>query len=88
MRWSVGLEADGERVFTREEIVNLADAVAASGGIASGIGTTSYGARLLVEAPDREKAIALATAEFRRAARIAGLPTLPIGRVEALGEHE
>ncbi|MEV0068684.1 MULTISPECIES: hypothetical protein [unclassified Amycolatopsis] len=88
MRWSVGIEADGERVFTREEIVSLADAVAASGGIASGIGTTSYGARLLVEAPDREKAITLATAEFRRAAKEAGLPSLPVGRVQAVGEHE
>ncbi|MGW4485273.1 hypothetical protein ACWEOE_15725 [Amycolatopsis sp. NPDC004368] len=86
MRWSVGIEADGERVFTREEIVNLADAVAAAGGIASGIGTTRYGVRLLVEAPDREKAIALATAEFRRAAREAGLPVLPVGRVEAVSE--
>ncbi|MEV4601973.1 hypothetical protein AB0K15_31795 [Amycolatopsis sp. NPDC049253] len=88
MRWSVGIEADGDRVFTREEIVSLADAVAASGGIASGIGTMSYGARLLVEAPDREKAITLATAEFRRAAKEAGLPSLPVGRVEAVGEDE
>ena len=38
MRWSVGIEAEGERVFSREEIVELADAVAASDGIASGIG--------------------------------------------------
>ncbi|MFI5614304.1 hypothetical protein [Amycolatopsis sp. FDAARGOS 1241] len=86
MRWSVGIEADGDRVFTREEIVNLADAVAAAGGIASGIGTTRYGVRLLVDAPDRDKAITLATAEFRRAAREAGLPPLPVGRVEAVSE--
>ena len=30
MRWSVGIEAEGDRVFTREEIVELADAVADS----------------------------------------------------------
>ena len=45
MRWSVSLVAEGDRVITHEEIVELADAVAASRGIASGIGTTSYGAQ-------------------------------------------
>ena len=40
MRWSVGLEAEGDRVLTHAEIVELADAVAPSSGIASGIGTT------------------------------------------------
>ena len=50
VRWSVGVEAEGDRVLTREEIVELADAVAASGGIASGIGTSRYGAQLVVEA--------------------------------------
>ena len=30
VRWSVGIEAEGDRVFTREEVVELADAVAAS----------------------------------------------------------
>ena len=34
MRWSVGIEAEGDRVFTREEIVELADAVADSHGVA------------------------------------------------------
>ena len=41
MRWSVTVVAEGDRVVSREEIVELADAVAASGGIASGIGTTA-----------------------------------------------
>ena len=50
MRWSVGIEAEGDRVFTREEIVELADAVAASSGVATGIGTNRYGAQLLVAA--------------------------------------
>src|SRR5882757_4585999 len=67
MRWSVGIEAEGDRVLTREEVVELADAVAASGGIASGIGTSRYGARLIVEAADREAAIEKGTGEFTRA---------------------
>ena len=29
MRWSVGLEAEGGRVLSREEVFELADAVAA-----------------------------------------------------------
>jgi hypothetical protein len=40
MRWSVGIEAEGDQVLTREQVVELADAVAASGGIASGIGSS------------------------------------------------
>ncbi|MFJ7217875.1 hypothetical protein [Amycolatopsis sp. NPDC098790] len=88
MRWSVAIEAAGDRVLTREEIVELADAVAASGGIASGIGTPRYGAQLLVEAPDRATAIAVATADFGRAVAAAGLPPYPVVRTEALGEDE
>jgi hypothetical protein len=88
MRWSVAIEAAGDRVLTREEIVELADAVAPVGGIASGIGTTRYGARLLVEAPDRDAAITLATRDFGRAVATAGLPVYPVVRAEALGEDE
>ena len=50
MRWSVSVVAEGDRVLSHEEIVELADAVATSNGIASGIGTTSYGAQLVVGA--------------------------------------
>ena len=50
--------AEGDRVMTREEIVELADAVAPHGGIASGIGTTRYGAQLVVDADDRDDASA------------------------------
>ena len=32
MRWSVGIEAEGDRVLSREEVVELADAVAAEPG--------------------------------------------------------
>jgi hypothetical protein len=88
MRWSVGVEAEGDRVLTREEVVELADAVAASGGIASGIGTSRYGAQLIVEAASREAAIEMATDEFTAAAARAGLPAAPVVRTEAISEDE
>jgi hypothetical protein len=88
MRWSVGIEAEGDRVLSREEVVELADAVATSGGIATGIGTTRYGAQLIVVAASREEAIESATAEFTRAAARAGLPDAPVVRTEAVSEDE
>jgi hypothetical protein len=90
VRWSVALEAEAEsgRVLSREEIVELADAVAASSGIASGIGTNRYGARLIVVADDREEAIANAIESFVQAAARAGLPKCPVALVEAVGEDE
>jgi hypothetical protein len=88
VRWSVGIEAEGDRVFTREEIVELADAVAASSGVAAGIGTQRYGAQLLVTADSRDDAIATATGLFLAAAKTAGLPAAPIVRAEAVGEDE
>ena len=88
MRWSVGIEAEADRVLTREQVVDLADAIAASSGIATGIGTSRYGAQLIVEAPSREAAIEQATAEFTRAAATAGLPPAPIVRTEAISEAE
>ncbi|MGH3253640.1 MAG: hypothetical protein ACRDOI_46535 [Trebonia sp.] len=88
MRWSVGIEAEGDRVFTREEVVELADAVAASSGVATGIGTNRYGAQLIVVADGREEAIAAATEVFTAAARTAGLPAAPIVRAEAISEAE
>lgn len=88
MRWSVALEAEGDRVMSREEIVELADAVAASAGIASGIGTHRYGARLVVLADSRDQAIDRATEEFVAAAARAGLPKCPIVLVEAISEAD
>jgi hypothetical protein len=88
VRWSVGIEAEGDRVLSREEVVELADAVAASDGIASGIGSKSYGATLVVQASDRDEAVARATEEFTRAVARAGLPASPVVRVEAVTEHE
>jgi hypothetical protein len=88
VRWSVGIEAEGDRVFTREEVVELADAVAANSGVATGIGTTRYGAQLLVVADSRDDAIAAATELFQAAAGKAGLPAAPIVRTEAISEAE
>ena len=83
MRWSVGVEATADRVLTHEEILSLADAVAGDGGIASGIGTSCYGATLLVTASSEESAVATATELFRAAVAAAGLPAAPITRTEA-----
>jgi hypothetical protein len=88
VRWSVGIEAEAGRVLTREQVVELADAVAASGGVASGIGTSRYGARLIVQADSRDEAVARATEEFSAAAAKAGLPPGPVVRTEAVSEDE
>ncbi len=88
MRWSVGIEAEGDRVLSREEVVDLADAVAASDGIATGIGTNRYGAQLVVLAGSRDEAIERASEEFAAAAAKAGLPVSPIVRAEAVSEEE
>jgi hypothetical protein len=86
VRWSVGIEADAGRVLTREEVVELADAVAVSDGVASGIGSDRYGARLIVTAGSREEAVEAATREFNKAVAAAGLPAGPIVTVEAISE--
>ena len=88
MRWSVGIEADAGRVLSREEVVELADAVADSDGMASGIGSSRYGVTLIVQAGDRDEAVQKATAKFTAAVVAAGLPPGPVVRVEAVGEHE
>jgi hypothetical protein len=88
MRWSVGVEAQSDRLVTREDVVELADAIAGLAGIASGIGSTRYGAQLLIEADTKDGAIDRATAAFRVAARTAGLPDGPIVRAEAISEAE
>ncbi len=88
MRWSVGIEAEGDRVLSREEIVELADAIADSNGIATGIGTTRYGAQLVVEADTREDAVGEATGRFLAAVATAGLPPAPVVRTEAVSEAE
>ena len=88
MRWSVSAQAAGDRELSREEIVELADAVAPAGGVASGIGQTAYGAQLVVEAETREDALVRGEAIFTAAAARAGLPAWPVSAITALSEDE
>lgn len=88
IRWSVGIVAAGDRVMKREEIIELADAVATSGGIATGIGTRNYGIQIVVFARTREEAISKGKDRFEQAVETAGLPVYPIVRVEAISEDE
>lgn len=87
MRWSISLRADGDRVLDRDEIVELADAVAPWEGIASGIGTMSYAAQIVIEAPDSDGAVDLAIGVFRDAAAQAGLPSWPVAWAESIGDE-
>ena len=80
MRWSVSVEAEGDRVLTHEEIVELADAVAASSGIAvrhrhHHATAPSWSSRR--RRPD--EAVELARGRVRpRPRRRAGLPPWPV----------
>jgi hypothetical protein len=86
MLWSVTLQAAGDRELTHDEIVELADAVAAANGVASGIGTEAYGAQIVVEAEDLGTAIEHGSRLFTEAAARAGLPPWPISAVDAVSE--
>jgi hypothetical protein len=88
MRWSVGIEAEGDRIMKLEEVVELADAVAPISGIATGIGTNRYGAQVVVFADNREDAIKKGKEHFADAVHKAGLPVYPIVRVEAISEDD
>lgn len=88
MRWSVGVQADGDEVMSHEQILELADAVAGHGGVASGIGQQRYGAQVVVDADNRTLAEQRAKQVFSDAVREAGLPAWPISSCEALSEEE
>ncbi len=88
MRWSISLRADGDRPMGREEIVELADAVARWEGIASGIGTPSYAAQIVVEAPTSDEAVEQAIDLFTSAAAEAGLPPWPVAWAESVSEEQ
>ena len=88
VQWSVGLEAQGDRILSASDVVELADAIAGYEGIASGIGSTRYGAQVVVAAATRAEAIAKATSLFLTAAQTAGLPAGPIVRTEAISEDD
>jgi hypothetical protein len=87
MRWSISVRADGDRALDREEIVELADAVARWEGIASGIGTTSYSAQIVIEAPTSDEAVERAIEVFTEAAGRAGLPPWPVAWAESISEE-
>ena len=87
MRWSISLRADGDRPMERDEIVELADAVTAWEGIASGIGTNSYAAQIVIEAPTSDEAVDLAIEVFGEAAVRAGLPDWPVTWAESIAEE-
>jgi hypothetical protein len=88
MRWSVGLQAEGDQVMSQDQILNLADAVAIHSGIATGIGQSSYGAQILVDADNRTLAEQRAKKVFADAVQEAGLPVWRISRCDALSEEE
>jgi hypothetical protein len=88
MRWSVSLQAEGDREIELEEVVKLADEVAGHEGIASGMGTRSYGAQIVVEAGSSDEAVDRATGMFVAAAARAELPEWPIVSVETIADEE
>jgi hypothetical protein len=86
LRWSISLRAEGDRLVDLEEVVELADAVAAHEGIASGMGTASYAVQIVVEASDSEEALTRAQAIFEEAAAKAGLPAWPTVWTDSIAE--
>ena len=88
MNWSVSVIAEGDRVMSLEEIVALADAVADRSGIASGIGTTTYGAQMIIEAATADEAVEIAIPAFSLGAEIAQLPAWRVTWADAIGEED
>ncbi|NBS29167.1 MAG: hypothetical protein EBS76_01370 [Actinobacteria bacterium] len=86
MNYSVSIVAEGDREVTLDEVVELADAVAALNGVASGAGSFSYGAQIVIDAPNSDDAVDLAIPLFIDAARRAGLPEWPVTRAETISE--
>ena len=71
-----------------DEVVELADAVATSDGIASGMGTYGYGVQVVVEADSSDRAVELAMAVLAEAVEKSGLPSWPVVSVETIAEDE
>lgn len=74
--------------MTLEEIVELADAVAPFGGVATGVGAMSYGAQIVVDAASSEQAVEKAVPLFAEAVATAGLPDWPATTAEVVGDDE
>lgn len=88
MRYSVSLQAEGDREFTIEETIELADVVAPLNGIASGMGTYGYGAQIVVEAENSDLAVEQALVLFAEAVAKTSLPAWPVVRAESLSEDD
>lgn len=88
MRWSVSLVTEGDREVVIDEVVALADAVAGHQGIATGIGTYSYGVQVVVDAGTPDESIEIAKGILYGAVASAGLPVWPIVDIETVGEEE
>jgi hypothetical protein len=88
MKYSISLEAEGDREITLDEVVELADAVAPLNGIASGMGTYGYGAQIVVEAENSDLAVEVALAQFAEAVARTSLPDWPVVRAESLAEDD
>ena len=87
-KWSVSIQAEGDRAVELDEVVALADAVAPLDGIASGVGAMAYGAQIVVEADTADDAVDKAIPAFTTAVATAGLPAWPVCRAEVIGEDE
>jgi hypothetical protein len=88
MQFSVSLIADGDREVKLEEVVALADAIAIHKGIASGAGTFSLGAQILIDAPNSDVAVDESVKIFENAIATAGLPAWPVSKAETITEDE
>ena len=88
MKFSVSIFAEGDRVITLAEVVELADAVAIYSGLATGAGTTGYGAQLIVEAPSSDLAVDKALELFNEAVKTANLPPFEIIKAETMSEDQ
>jgi len=88
VKYSVSIQAVGDREIKIEEVVELADAVASYSGIAAGAGTMGYGAQILVEAEYTDEALDKAIEIFKGAVIRAKLPEWPIVKAETMTEDE
>jgi hypothetical protein len=88
MKFSVSLYAEGDREIELAEVVEFADAVALYSGIATGAGTMTYGAQLLVEAPNSDIAVDKALEIFANAAQVANMPDWPVAKAETMTEDQ
>ena len=81
------MQAVGDREIELEEVVELADAVAGHEGVATGMGTQTYGAQLVVEAETSDEAVERAMEVFTKAVARAGLPEWPVVNVETAADE-